>query len=203
MWGGYEYVQTFSWWLEIITLNSLQITPVFAALMLEFKCLLKLCQMKRRTWNKTCQWRRRPASAPGGRWVQRGLHQRQQTAPSSWMIPDSPLWHCGRTYRTPPGRKKNNNLLGWERETFCLPAREKYPSLTPRSSPHAVAFTNQKGGVLAAKTSSGFCWQLVAIIQYILENMSVNDSANIFVFVEKCGTQSCRYLQYLKYIKTN
>lgn len=61
---------------------------------------------------------RRPASAPGGRWVQRGQLQQQQTVLSSRMSPGSPLWQCERTYRTPPTKKwkkmrKCSSLQAW------------------------------------------------------------------------------------------
>lgn len=107
---------------------------------------------------------RRLASAPGGRWVQRGPRRRPRTAPSSWTSPGSPLWHCGRTYRTPPIKreKKRREMLGWEHETFCLPARENIYLLL-------FSFSEQKSKFQLPEwlqTNSGLacgCWQLYDI----------------------------------------
>lgn len=116
-------VQTFRF--ETTTLNSLQIKPVVVAFLLKLKMSTWLCQMK---------WEHRGhvkhvegcTSAPGGRWVQQGPHLQQQTVPSSWMSPDSLLWHCGTTYRSLPKgdqenkKKKDRKGLGRQHKTFCL-----------------------------------------------------------------------------------
>lgn len=146
--GGGMCVQTFRF--KITTLNSLQIKPVVAAFLLKFIMSTWLCQMK---WEHRGHVKHADGwtSAPGGRWVPQGPHLQQQTVPSSWMSPDSLLWHCGRTYRTLPTgdkKKKNKKLLGREHKTFCLLFIRHFQFF-----PHILKVLD-KEQVLAAKMSS-------------------------------------------------